>query len=630
MIQNSYSKRRVVLSNLGHGIINLFINAITGLIKDKLWFVVLVLLFAKAVIFASLIPSETANILQLKSAFYSTCPPIIVYLSFNSIFISFAFLFKGRKRLWAIIVLDLLYSAFVVMDLWYYRGFGTFLTLNILKETSNLNNLSSCVYSMTRKIDLIFIPDVIILIAFALFKRKAYKNVKRSIPTFVLVLILCIGLIAEESIRIDVYGKGASNQAVFYRYWRTTQTMSNLSPIGYHIFDVCNFMTDGKGLVLDEKQKKEISDWYNDKQENLPANKYNGMYKGKNLLVIQVESMENFVINQKQDGQEITPTLNKLANNGLYFPDYYEMVNNGTSSDADLMTNTSVYPKREGSTFFDFPENKYNSLPKLLQNIGYSTHAIHPDKGGYWNWMESLRSIGFQQLTDTASFNVDETIGLGISDKSYLRQVEPMIKKQKQPFYSFVVTLTSHSPFNLPENDRELKLSKYLDNSVLGGYFQSVHYTDKYIGEMLDKLDKDGILDNTVVVIYGDHTGVHKYYQDEVNTMNPSEDWWKSGYKNIPLIIYNKGAKPETINTTGGQVDLMPTIAYLMGVDESSYANTVMGRNLLNTKKSFAVLNDKTFLGLSANKKERAEDIKGLDIADKIIRSNYFKNYKTK
>jgi lipoteichoic acid synthase len=351
------------------------------------------------------------------------------------------------------------------------------------------------------------------------------------------------------------------------------------------------------------------------------------IYKNKNLLVIQVESLENFVIGQSVDGQVITPTLNKLLANSIYFDNYYAQVNEGTSSDADLMTNTSVFPVRRGSTFFRFPFTSYNSFPKILENHGYSTKAIHPDNGEYWNWMEALNNIGFQKCIDSKSFIMDEIIFLGLSDESFLRQVKNTVINQKAPFYNFMVTLTSHSPFKMPERHKQLKLEDTLANTTLGGYFQSIKYTDSCLGTFIDELDKSGVLDNTVLVIYGDHGSVHKYFNDEIQEIKPSQDWWLDNDNKIPLIIYEKGQTAKTIHTTGGQIDLMPTLLYSFGIDESEYESTVFGRNLLNTKEDYVVLANGEFRGKIDSAKQ-TEILKGLEYADMAVRSDFFKKAK--
>ncbi|MCM8711313.1 LTA synthase family protein [Clostridium sp. SYSU_GA19001] len=594
--------------------------------KDRMLHVTLISLFLKSIIFTLLINSEKATKINFGWAFYGD-PHLLVYICFINIFLSFSFLFKNRGRLWYLIVINTLISMIIIADLWYYRGFASFMTIHVLNQTTNLDNLSSDIIAMMRVIDIFFVLDIFVLIPLAIKQKHLYKNQGKVPSLFFSILVLSIGYIWFSHYRIDILNNGKKTM-LFRTYWKPAQTMANLSPIGYHIYDSYNYWLDNKAYNLTEQDIKEINAWFKAKNEKLPDNKYKGLLKGKNLIIIQVESLERFVIGQKINGQEITPNLNKLLKNSLYFTNYYEQVNNGTSSDSDLLTNTSVYPVRRGSTFFRYPDNTYNSLPKLLEKLGYSTTAIHPEKGSYWNWMPALKSIGFQNTIDSSGFEIDETIGLGLSDGSYLRQVFPIIKRQKQPFYTFMVTLTSHGPFDLPEKFRELNLNESLDKTKMGGYLQSVHYTDKHIGLLINRLEKDGILNNSVIVVYGDHTGIHKYHEDEVAKIKPQEDWWQGNNWRVPLIIYNKDLTGEEITTIGGQVDLLPTLAYLFGIDKTDYEYTAIGRNLLNTKKNFAVLTNGSYIGEKSSDEEEQQAIKGLEIADKIIKSNYYKNYK--
>jgi phosphoglycerol transferase MdoB-like AlkP superfamily enzyme len=343
-----------------------------------------------------------------------------------------------------------------------------------------------------------------------------------------------------------------------------------------------------------------------------------------NLIMIQVESLESFIINQSVNKQEITPTLNRLLRNSLYFSNFYEQTNEGMSSDADLMANTSTYPIRTGSSFFLFPHTLYPSLPRVLKAKGYTTLAVEPDEGSFWNWVAAQKSIGFENCMDISRFGIDEIVNLGLSDASFLRQLAPVLQAQKQPFYAFTCTLTSHTPFILPPEHQALTLPESLSKTYLGGYFQSLHYTDKHLGILLDTLDRAGLLDNTVVALYGDHEGVHKYLNKQVSEVQPAEPWWQNNNKRLPFIIFQKRQQGEIIDTVGGQIDIFPTLAYLMGVNEALYADTVMGRNLLKTNRNFALLRDGTIMGKPTDSTHETHIRKGLDIADRIIRGNYF------
>lgn len=600
----------------------LFSNCIKHLKSDTLSLITFLALFAKSLLFILLISSPSATkIITTNVPGFS----IIIILGFTAVIVSFSYLFKNRVHLWFLFLINLFISVIMIGDLWYYRSNQSFLSPHLLSITGNLDNLSDSVFSMIRLVDFVFASDLLLIMIFMKKLRKKYMSFNRNIFLFILVFLLSTGAIWLKHYKADILENG-SKEIVFRICWTPNQTMGNLSPIGYHIYETYKYVIDSKEVALSPEEKNKIASWFDRKKEDLPDNKYYGLFKGKNLIFLQVESLEKFVLNKSVNGQEITPNLNKLLNNSIFFTNFYEQVNNGTSSDSDLMSNTSVYPVRSGSTFFRYPNNSYNSLPKLLQKSGYSTLAIHPDKGAYWNWMPALYSIGFQKCVDASNFKMDEVIGLGLSDGSYLKQVAPIIAKQPKPFYTFMVTLTSHGPFNLPKEYRELTLDKSLDETKLGGYFQSIHYTDKHIGLFIDSLAKENLLDDTVIVIFGDHCGIHKYYADELPGIKPSQDWWMENNTQIPFIVYNKNMNPEKINVSGGQIDTLPTAAYLMGINKKEYENTAMGRNLLNTKKDFAVLSTRNFIGKYNNEQEKKDAIDGIDIADLIIRSNYFKN----
>ena len=533
------------------------------------------------------------------------------YIAFAAIFVSICFLFKNKGKFFSLIIVDLFITLITVMDIWYFRGFQTVPSVMLLKQTANLDNLGDSIFSMASPYDLLFFVDFIILIIAFIIFRKSFKNCKSNWKGTLIVLLVSICYIGYVPFNVNVLKRENVKNSYLFSNYDPTNTVEYFSPIGYHIFDIYNVYKNSKPYKMTADDEAKIKEYYDFKNENLPDNEFKGMFKGKNLIVIQVESLEDFVINKKVDGQEITPNINKLLNNSIYLPNIFEQVNEGTSSDSDLMVNTSMLPLRQGSTFFRNPATTYNSLPNILEKDGYSTIAIHSDKGSFWNYAQGLNGIGFDKFVDYYSFDRDENIGLGLSDGSYFRQIEPMIKELKQPFYAFTVTLTSHGPFDLPKEYRELKLSPELDDNVLGGYFQSIHYTDAKIGMFIESLKKDGLLDNTVIAIEGDHP----------------ESWWlDNGNHTVPLIIYNPSIKtPVKDDVYGGQIDIMPTLLYLLGVDNNVYQNTALGRNLLNTKRSYAVLTDKTIKGeLTDKEKEIVGNV--LDLSDKMIRADYFKD----
>lgn len=546
------------------------------------------------------------------------------YIGFILIFVSFGYLFKSRrKRAWYLFIINSFLSVLLLLDMWYYRGFSTMPTLHVLGQSSNLNGLGDSIFGMAHRVDLVFLFDLpVIFLLLIIFRKKLKITANRNVAVFLSCIAVAVVAIAFLPIK-NLFRDEKDRTVVVYSY-DSTVTCYGLSPIGYNIYSIYEFWKDSQTEKLSDDKIIEIKNWYDQKNENLPDNKYKGMLKGKNLIIMQIESLEKFVINQKINGQEITPYLNKILKNSFYFSEVNEQVVGGMSSDADLMTNTSMYPVRSGSTFFRYPDTTYNSLPKLMKSMGYTTTAIHPDPGSFWNWRVALSSMGFQKCIDASSFDAKESIGMGISDGSYLRQIVPIIKTMKAPFYTFLVTLTNHTPYNIPSIYRNLDLDKNLDKTELGGYLQSINYTDRHLGVFFETLKKEGILDNSVIVIYGDHEGIHKYFPDVVKNFKPSQEWWMDNHKKTPLIIYSPGITGEEFKVTGGEIDIMPTVSYLMGVDEKAYADTAMGRNLFKTNKDFAIVKGK-YEGAQVSDADKQHALQGPVISDTIIRSNYFK-----
>ncbi|MBZ5590469.1 MAG: LTA synthase family protein [Acidobacteriia bacterium] len=596
---------------------------ISALARDPFFWLTGILLLAKSFMALLLINNPDHSVLDagyLSSYDFS----VPIFVSFIAVPLSFGLLLKGRLRLAYYLALDAAFSVLMIADLWYFRAYSTFLSFMLWQETANLSGLWDSIISMARPVDLLFVADVVVVVPVVLLWRALYRGARRSIAAAVLVLAAALVCLAWEHLAIDVWGTEENHRFVETR-WEARETISFQSPLGFHILDVWNVYLQKRPLSLSPAQGEAIRAWFAEKREPLPDNRYKGMLKGRNLIVVQIESLENCVIGRSVSGQAITPVLNGLLPNSLYFTNIYEQVNGGSSSDSDLMTNTSVYPVRHGSTFFRFPRNAYNALPRILRGAGYrTTLAMHPDAAVYWNWKNALTAIGFDTCLDESAFVNHETLGLGMSDEDFLTQAGTRITRQPEPFYAFLVTLTSHAPFDLPEKYRDLKLDEELATSCLGRAFQAFHYADRSIGVFLERLRRSGMLERSVVVFYGDHASVHRFYNDEVQAMEGLEDWMRDPRCLIPLIVYAPGVTGERIDVTGGHIDIMPTLLYLLGVDEAVTAETAMGRNLLRTGRDFAVLQDGTVVGRDKDATFSKAAVEGLSIADLSIRGNYF------
>lgn len=586
----------------------------------------LILVVFKSIFLQAYVYNDNPYGINFGEAFVGSIKYSLFYLAFPLLFFSFTFLMKGKSRLIYLGTLNVLFSALMIFDITYYRGFYTFPSIMLVQQTANLNNMGGTILSMFSPYDILFILDIFIWLFIVIkYRNLLIENIDKNKKLFYISISYSLLVTLAAPINYYVFdNKDCVNSDVI----KITNANNNVrvwGPIGYHLQDLLVVYDESKPYTLDDEEKIKLDKYFEYKNENLPNNEYFGIFKDYNLLVIQVESLESFVLKKDYDGQKITPVIDTLIDTGLYFPNIYEQVNEGTSSDSDLMVNTSMYPLRRGSTFFREADTKYNSLPNILEKHNYDTYAIHPDNGNFWNYRKGHEGIGFNTFWDESTFDYDEQLILGLSDESFFRQIAPRINDMKEPFYTFAVTLTNHCPFNLPLEKRELILDPELEENKMGGYLQCVNYTDTQIGKFLSELDKSGVLDNTLVAIVGDHAGIHKYYNQDINSLSDPKDWFLyDGTPRIPMILWSKNiTTPKTFDTIGGQIDIMPTLLYSLGIEGKEYENTALGRNLLNTNKSFAITRDNTFHGLdnlSPEEKQLQHEI--LDLSDKIIRSN--------
>ncbi len=595
-----------------------------ALLRDPFFFLTVGLLFLKSWLGVLLINNPDHSALDLYYLdSYNTSP--VIFVSFIVVPVSLGFLLRARSRLTYYLALDGALSLLMIGDIWYFRAYSTFLSFLLWQQTGNVRGLWSSIFAMYRPVDLLFIADLAVLVPVVLLWRKLYRSARRAVVLAVLFPLAAFGCLWVKHHELDVNGT-VSEVRFVEPCWEARQTINFQSPLGFHVLDFAAVYLQDRSARLTPAQREEIRSWFAAKREGLPDNRYKGMLKGRNLIVVQVESLEAFVIGHSVAGQEITPVLNGLLPSSLYFPNIYDQAHEGLSSDSDLMVNASIYPLRRGSTFFQFPGNSYNSLPRILRGAGYrTTIAMHPDPGVYWNWKNALTAIGFDACLDMTAFANDEILGLGLSDADFLPQAAARLVQQPEPFFAFLVTLSSHAPFELPEEYCELTLNEKLSGSSLGTAFQCFRYTDRQIGVFLDRLRTSGLLERCVVVFYGDHASVHRFFNDEVAALEGTEDWMRDSRCLVPLIIYAPGLAGERLVVTGGHIDIMPTLLYLLGVDEEKIAGTAMGRNLLKTRREFAVLSNGKVVGTNAGCAFTRSAVRGLAIADLIIRSDYFK-----
>lgn len=318
-----------------------------------------------------------------------------------------------------------------------------------------------------------------------------------------------------------------------------------------------------------------------------------GIAKDKNLIIVQLESVQNFFINLKINDKEVTPNLNKLVKSSYYFPHFYSQVGKGNTSDAEFITNTSIYPLGDVPMSTAIEGKAVLSLPRILGENGYHTATFHANSVSFWNRNRLYQSLGFKEYYDKKYFGTNDIISYGVSDVvMYHKTIQKLadFHRNGKNFYADIIALSSHFPFKLPESKQvnTVPLPKEYDNSFVGSYIKAVSYADYAFGKFIEELKRAGLYKDSVIVVYGDHQGLQiKTDQDKQIVQKIFGRKYDSvlDHLNIPLIVKVPSVeKAKNIPTVGGLVDIYPTVANLLGLDISK--QIVFGNDLLNVNKN--------------------------------------------
>lgn len=497
-------------------------------------------------------------------------------------------IFNKRRRL-GFLSLNILISLLLLTDTLYYRYYYSAISVTSIYQLGLVGSIGDSILSFLRIKDAIYILDIpIIILALLMLKEKGQRiklTVKQRFIGFAIPFITGLLLVNIALNNTDTSTFPFDNNYIIRH-----------GGVGYyHYYDAREFVKNNylrnKKLTLEEEE--EINNYFTNKVKT--GKRFNGISKDKNLIIVQVEALQEFVINATTpSGEEITPVLNKLIKESQYFDNIYNQVGGGNTSDAELMVNTSLYGAKEGAAYFLYPTNTYDSLGGILKERGYNTYVSHANNPTFWNRGVMYNALKFDEFFSNKGFVLDEYIGWGLGDTSLYRQTLEKMDTAK-PFYSFMISLSSHYPFKYEYFDTyEFDVGEY-EGKFLGDYIKTVNYADKAIGSLIENLKDQNLYDNSLIVIYGDHTAVPRDYSDELMEFlgkeNTDLEWLR--LQKMPLIIQDTGIKEHSINSNiGGHIDILPTIANLMDF-ELPYG---IGKDLFNTDESYAVLRNTTIV----------------------------------
>ncbi len=621
------------------------------------------ILFALFII-AMLINSSLLRFLTVKN--FMAISPVLADLAFVLFIGSFAYFFKPKNRFkyyftWAIIL-----TLVCFINSIYYTNYVSFTSFSLLATSLQLAGVSDALGTIMEIKDFVYwwAPLMLIFVHRKLLKSGYYSRVKTAekVRISVLKCLVAAAIVAGAFIS-TLTGTDLSR---LYKQWNREYVVMKFGIYVYQSNDlIASLKPQISPLFGYDTAAKEFREYYDEYPQNSKDNEYTDILKGKNIIAIHAESFQNFVMDTEINGVELAPNMKKLASEGMYFSNFYSQESVGTSSDSEFTYSTSLLPASSGTVFVSYWDRYYPSIQKYLNNDEYYVFSMHANKGNMWNREVMHKQLGYDRFYNyTKDYDMDETIGLGLSDKSFFKQSVQKIKKinkKYDKYYGLLIMLTNHTPFEGLEDTTDLDLTytykktdpetgeetevvnNYLKDTTLGKYFTTVHYADQAIGELVDNLDKEGLLDNTVLVIYGDHDAKIKRseydyyynYNPETDSKYSSDDprydeFTKYEYelnRKVPFIIWTKDKDLQKkinkeVTTVTGMYDVLPTLGNMLGID-TPYA---LGHDVFSTDDHFVVFPNGNWITDKMYYDSQNDEAIMLD-EDAVIGKDYIEKY---
>jgi lipoteichoic acid synthase len=501
-----------------------------------------------------------------------------------------ALLVPGRLRPWAMVVCGALGTLLVFADVLYYRFFGDVLSVPAMLAARQTGHVWGSIRSLLTPGLMWFAIDVPCAAWLGSRLQRAAAARLRPRRSEWLVAAALTVILGVAGLLVSAPRVLAADQ--FDQMFRNRTVVEHLGPLGFHAYDAFIYARARwlhRAATGDEVEQ--VRAWF-DERAPLRAGlgPAFGLARGSSLIVIQVESLQDFVVDYQVNGQEVMPHLRRWAADSLRFTNVTDQTSEGRTSDAEFTTLVSLLPLEHGAVAFRYPGNRYVGLPAVLREHGYRTLSAVPFEAGFWNRRVMHPSYGFEQSLFEPDFILTEQIGWGLNDRDFLRQMVPHLERLARPFCAWLITLSLHHPFeDFPERHKTLRLGA-LDRTPFGNYLHTMHFFDEALEAFTAALAGNHLLDHAVLVVFGDHDAGFAN-EPGLARLIGLQDGPAAGAiwllnDRVPVFVRIPGpglAKTEMAATDvpAGQTDLAPTLLALLGIDPAPLP--YMGRNLLGS-----------------------------------------------
>ncbi len=501
-----------------------------------------------------------------------------------------------RRKKPAYITMMVIYfimTALLFSNAVYYREFTDFITINtILGAGKVASGLGESAIKLFRPYDILYWLDFILLVfALATKRIKMDETPVRARMAFAFstlaVMIFSGNLFLAESDRPELLTRTFSRDYLVKYLGINAFTAYD----GVQTYKTTQVRAQASATDMDEVAE------YVKGHYAKPNDQYFGLAKGRNVIYIHLESTQQFLIDYKLKDEngvehEVMPFINSLyhSNSTFSFSNFFHQVKAGKTSDSETLFENSLFGLNQGALFTQLGgKNTFEAAPNILkQTQGYTSAVFHGNSGTFWNRNETYKHLGYDYFFDASYYNVteDNSFQYGLNDKPFFQQSVKYLEHLQQPFYTKFIAVSNHYPYSqLSGDETGFPLAQTKDETI-NSYFSTANYMDTAVHEFFDYLKQSGLYDNSIIILYGDHYGISNARNKELaQLLGKDRETW-SNFDNaqvqrVPYMIHIPGMnKGKIIDTYGGQVDALPTLLHLLGVDTQNYIQ--LGQDLFS------------------------------------------------
>ncbi|MBR2744284.1 MAG: LTA synthase family protein [Clostridia bacterium] len=561
-------------------------KGINKIFNSELFIIIIgLVLFFKAIIFYQLTIyiSESVNVELIAKTFI-----------FSMLMVAWLFLLKNRARFVCGLIMDLLISSIMFADNLYYNYSASFISVAQISNLQYSEQISASIGELLQLAHILYFIDIVIILAMLIFKIIKLEKIKewkwKTAAVYVVIMIVVFGT------TIPSYVHAAEE----YKYNKNMQLELG-TLYSFHYLDVKSIVNMRKNIKY--KSKDEVMNAYNN-LKNTYNEKYaedvygfNDIAKDKNVIVLQLESFQNYLYDKKINGKEITPNLNKFLKENIYIKNMMSQ-SYTTTADSEHSTFSSLYPLENGMAFAQYSGNKYDDFFGEFDNAGFYTIYMHGNYGSFWNRTNVYGNMNVDEIDFLDKFDQEKStyINEWLSDESLFNQAIDKLNNAEKPFFANIVTASSHTAFDLPglENKYDyvdIDVGKY-KGTYFGDYLESMNYTDKQFGTFIQRLKDTGLYDNTVILLFGDHYGVQMHNYEMLEFIEQNEHQYNNvdteiNYINVLCGIRIPGCEHKEIEKIVSKLDIKPTLCKICGVEDG----VSLGANIFGDK-DFVCLNN--------------------------------------